>query len=206
MAGGRGTVFVFVMVIVVIIAGSALLIMTQPAPAQITILPPQPTGTPAPLNVYVTGAVQNPGAVRSLPAGSLAQDAIAAAGGAAESADLTRINLARRLFDGDQVHVPEISSEPVTSASDPAGDTNTLTDGDIPDIPNSEGIINGIVYLNRANAEELQQLPGIGPAMSERILAYRMQNGRISSFEDLDQIQGVGQGLIGDLQGLVAFD
>ena len=202
MQGGRGTVFVFVMVIIVIIAGSALLLLTQPTPVQITIIPPQSTGTPAPLNIYVTGAVQNAGEVITLPAGSLAQDAIEAAGGASETADLTRVNLARRLFDGDQVHVPEISDAPLAD-SDPATETGTLTDSGV---PNSEGIINGIVYLNRASAEELQQLPGIGPAMAERILAYRTENGRITSFEDLDEIQGVGQGMISDLQGLVAFD
>ncbi len=204
MQGGRGTVFVFVMVIIVIIAGSALLLLTQPTPVQITIIPPQSTGTPAPLNIYVTGAVQKSGEVITLPAGSLAQDAIEAAGGASDTADLTRVNLARRLFDGDQVHVPEISDEPLADSDlDPDTETGTLTDSGV---PNSEGIINGIVYLNRASAEELQQLPGIGPAMAARILAYRTENGRITSFEDLDEIQGVGQGMISDLQGLVAFD
>jgi competence protein ComEA len=202
MLGARGTVLVFMILILAIIGGSVLLLMTQPAPVQITIIAPQPTGSPAPLSIYVTGAVQNPGTVFTLPVGSLAQDAVDAAGGAAENADLTRVNLARRLFDGDQVHVPEISDEPVADSDlDPSGE-NLGDNG----IANSEGIINGIVYLNRASSEDLQQLPGIGPAIADRILEYRTENGRITSFEDLDEIEGIGQGLISDLQGLVAFD
>lgn len=202
MLGARGTVLVFVILVLGIIAGSTLLLLTQPAPVQITIIAPQPTGSPAPLSIYVTGAVRNAGAVITLPVGSLAQDAVDAAGGASESADLTRINLARRLFDGDQVHVPDMDdAQTADSDLDPSG--GSLTDSGV---TNSEGIINGIVYLNRADADELQQLPGIGPALADRILAYRTQNGRITSFDDLDQVEGIGQGLIGNLQGLIAFD
>jgi competence protein ComEA len=204
MLGARGTVVVFAILILAIVGGSVLLLMTQPAPVQITIIAPQPTGSPAPLSIYVTGAVRNSGTVITLPVGSLAQDAVEAAGGAAENADLTRVNLARRLFDGDQVHVPEISTEEAQIADsdlDPSGEN--LSDNGV---TNTEGIINGIVYLNRASSDDLQQLPGIGPAIAERILAYRAENGRITSFEDLDEIEGIGQGLISDLQGLVAFD
>jgi competence protein ComEA len=204
MLGARGTITVFVILILAIVGGSILLLMTQPAPVQITIIAPQPTGSPAPLSIYVTGAVGNPGTVITLPVGSLAQDAVDAAGGAADNADLTRVNLARRLFDGDQVHVPEIGTEEAQIADsdlDPSGEN--LTDSGL---TNSEGIINGIVYINRASSEDLQQLPGIGPALAARIIDYRTENGRITGFENLDEIEGIGQGLISDLQGLVEFD
>lgn len=184
------TILVFVVVLLSIIGGAALLLSTQPQPVQITINPPVPTGTPlpsdtpAPIMVYITGAVANSEQTLTLPSGSRVQDAIDAAGGTTETADLELVNLAGILRDGDQIHVPEINQEVA--------------------LPTASG--GGIVYINSATVEELDALPGVGPALAERIIAYRELNGPFTALEDLDHVEGIGPALLADLQGLIVFD
>ncbi len=186
----RVTIIVFVVILLGIVGAAALLISTQPQPVQITINPPVPTstafptGTPAPITVYITGAVAEPEQTLTLPSGSRVQDAIDAAGGMTETADLELVNLAGILRDGDQVHVPEQNQEVA--------------------LPTASG--GGIVHINTATVEELDTLPGVGPALAERIIAYRDANGAFTSLEDLDNVEGIGPALIGELQGLIAFD
>lgn len=187
----RNVVFAFIILAAAIVGGGALLLVTRPQPVQITINPPVPTATPlptaspGPITVYITGAVRQPQTTLSLPAGSRVQDAIDTAGGLLEDADLDRVNLAQVLRDGDQVHVP----------SHTGGDTVLAT-------PNTSGM----VFINRATSEELQTLPGVGPALAERIIAYREANGPFSSLDDLDNVSGIGPALLSGLEGLVAFD
>lgn len=184
------TILVFVVVLLSIIGGAALLLSTQPQPVQIIINPPVPTGTPlpsdtpAPIMVYITGAVANPEQTLTLPPGSRVQDAIDAAGGTTETADLELVNLASILRDGDQIHVPEINQEVA--------------------LPTASG--GGIVHINSATVEELDALPGVGPALAERIIAYRELNGPFTALEDLDHVEGIGPALLADLQGLIVFD
>ncbi|PJF25130.1 MAG: competence protein ComEA, partial [Phototrophicales bacterium] len=108
-----------------IIAGAALLLASRPEPVTITIIPPPPTATsfvtptPEALRIYVTGAVRLPGALLTMPHGARVEDAVQAAGGLLPDADINRINLVRRLADGEQIHVPRIG-EIVTTASDEA--------------------------------------------------------------------------------------
>lgn len=186
----RVTILVFVVVLLSIIGGAALLLSTQPQPVQITINPPLPTSTllpsdtPSPIMVYITGAVVNPEQLLTLPPGSRVQDAIDAAGGTTETADLELVNLAGILRDGDQVHVPEINQEIALPTA-------------------SSG---GIVHINSATAEELDTLPGVGPALAERIIAYRELNGPFTALEDLDHVEGIGPALLADLQDLIVFD
>ena len=109
---------VFALIAVAIIAGVAVLLWKRPAPTTITIVPPEPTPipsitpvpsstpTPGPYAVYITGAVAEPEIVVTLPFGSRVLDAVKAAGGPLEDADLERVNLAQLLNDGDQVNVP----------------------------------------------------------------------------------------------------
>lgn len=191
MKNGWGTVAAFVLVIIAIVGGLVLLLMTRPTPVQITIIPPQPTATleptltPAPVTVYITGAVNAPSTgTMTLPAGSRVEDALQAAGGAAANADLSKINLAAVLRDGDQVHVPTLG-EIVAIAT-----------------PNTGGVI----FINTANQAELETLPGVGPALAQRIIAYREANGRIANFEQLDLIEGIGPALLENLQELVSFE
>lgn len=139
---------------------------------------------PAALYVHVFGAVTIPGLYR-LPDGSRVVDVVAAAGGLAVDADTSAVNLARRLTDGEQLYVPAIGE---VSANAPAG---TAPAGD------------GLVNLNTADAAALDTLPRIGPAIAERILAWRDDNGRFTSVEDLLAVPGIGEIMLEGLRDLV---
>jgi len=119
------------------------------------------------LYVHVSGAVRTPG-LYMLPAGSRVVDAIAAAGGFADDADRDAVNLARTLDDGEQLPVPrEGEAPPTAGAPGPAAPADTRVD------------------LNTADATLLETLPRIGPALAERIIAWRDDNGRFTSVDDL---------------------
>lgn len=186
----RGTIIAFAIVALAIIAGAVLILISQPQPVQITINPPiptatpNPTETPAPILVYVTGAVANPLMTVSLPVGSRVQDALDAAGGLTEAADQTRVNPAQILRDGDQIHVPEVNEEVIVAT--PADD--------------------GTVYINSATLEELMTLPGVGPALAQRILDFREENGPFEDLDALDAVSGIGPALLEGISGQVAFD
>lgn len=187
----RSPIFASLLLLAAIIGATVLIVQTRPAPVQITILPPQPTQTPAPIRIYVTGAVAQSEQIISIAAGSRVEDAIAAAGGFRSDADRTRVNLAAILRDGDQVHVPtlqETASLPETSEG----------------LPTPPGGVR--IYINSATLAELQTLPGIGPAMAERILAHREANGPFQSLADLDAVEGIGPATLERLEPLLAFD
>ncbi len=187
----RNTIIAFVVVTLALVAGAILLLSTRPQPVKITINPPvptptlAPTGTPAPIQVYVTGAVATPEQMITLPPGSRVQDAIAASGGANDNADLEKVNLAAILHDGDQVDVP-IKGEKTLVLATPSG-----------------GVI---VHVNTATVEELDSLPGVGPSLAQRIIDYRNANGPFHSLADLDAVDGVGPSLLDQIKDLVAFD
>lgn len=130
--------------------------------------------------VHVTGAVVAPG-VYALARGARIMDAISAAQGALESADIDSINLAAILVDGQRIHVPSSIPDPPqgTEPSDPRLDLNTAT------------------------ARELESLPGIGPVLAARIVEYRRLNGRFASLEDLKKVSGVGDRLLDRIRHLV---
>jgi competence protein ComEA len=188
----RNTILAFVLIAVAIVGGGILLLVTRPQPVQITINPPlptataEPTTTPGPITVYITGAVEQPQTTLTLPSGSRVQEAIDAAGGLLNDADLDRINPAQILRDGDQVHVPSITVEAEVVLA----------------TPNSAGII----FINRATTAELETLPGVGPALAGRIITYRDENGPFASLDDLDNVSGIGPSLLQEMEGLIAFD
>ncbi len=160
-----------------------VLVSTASAPAGGTVAAESgTTAAPSPdtITVHVVGAVRHPGVV-TVPSGSRAVDAVAAAGGAAEDADLAGVNLARPLSDGEQVVVPA------------AGD---------PSVP-AGGSAGGALDLNSADAGALEALPRIGPVLAERIVAWRTEHGRFSSVAELAEVPGIGPTLLAALDGLV---
>jgi competence protein ComEA len=170
-----------------VIGGIVLLVAARPEPVTITINPPVATVTPAPLVVYVTGAVNQPETMVTLPHGSRTADAVAAAGGAASNADIARMDMAALLRDGDTVHI--------------------LALGEIPEAqPNAVSGDQPVVHINRATLAELETLPGIGPAIGQRIIDYRTANGDFTSLEALMEVSGIGERTLEALDGLVAFD
>ena len=122
--------------------------------------------------VDVTGAVNNPG-VYTLTGKSRVIDAIKAAGDSAPGADLSTINLARVLTDGEQIYV---DSTVVNSAGDRVSKTTRA----------------GPININRATAHQLDALDGIGPVIAQRIVDYRKINGSFLSIDDLQKVSGIG--------------
>jgi competence protein ComEA len=162
--------------------------------------PPAPAATPAPLRVeaaedervvvHVAGAVKRPGIYRLL-ASSRVDDAVRLAGGATRRADLAGLNLAAKVEDGRQILVPErvatSAAAPATAAAAPAGSA-------APAQP---------VNLNTATLEQLDVLPGIGPALAQRILDFRDANGGFGTVEDLGDVPGIGDVRLASLRELV---
>lgn len=141
---------------------------------------------PATVLVHVVGEVHAPGVVE-LAEGARVHEAIAAAGGATEAAVLAGVNLARPLNDGEQVVVP--------SAQTLAG---VVADGGSagPGDP-------GVVDLNRADTTALETLPGVGPALAQRIIDWRSANGGFSSVEQLLEVSGIGPRTLEQLRAQV---
>ncbi len=158
-------------------------------------------GSDKKIMVYVSGAVLEPGMYELAP-NSRALDAVAAAGGLTETADRERVNLARRLKDGNQVNVPSVkqtAARSATQAKAKAGAGNTSASSA------AKGKAAVRVKLNTATAVELEALPGVGPALAQRIAAYR-QGRRFSSVDDLLKVKGIGKAKLERLRPLVEVD
>ncbi len=176
-------VFSSIVFLVVLFVIYTILKRPEPASPPLTItLQPRPTPepatpTPAAINVYVSGAVNKPD-VYALPVDSIVKDAIVAAGGATADADLDRINLAAHLADQMQVYVPRKGEAAPSAPDGPAPDAATAK-----------------IDINTASAEELDKLPGIGPAIAKAIIDYRTQNGPFKTIEAINDVKGIGDAL-----------
>ena len=203
--------------VAVVVAGLYWLVRTEPPPVEAS-LPmasvPTPTATmsppppdhaattvpqPAPASedpmraiVHVAGAVARPG-VYELDEWARVDDAVRAAGGPTSDADLDGLNLAAPIVDGQRVYVP------VDGEIDPA----TVPSGAIA-TPADAGGASGPVDLNTATVEQLESLPGIGPATAAAIVDDRDRNGPFASVEDLDRVPGIGPAKLGALRDLVS--
>lgn len=177
-------------VVVLVLAGLVVARGWMAAPADLVPLGP---ASPPPADpfaaeaggvvVHVVGEVDAPGVVELGP-GARVAEAVEAAGGATREADLGALNLARTVEDGEQIVVPREGE-----AEDGASASPTTTD------PRLD--------LNAADAAALESLPGIGPVLAERILAWRTEHGRFSSVAELQEVTGIGPSLFGRLESLV---
>ena len=177
----------------------------------------------ATVRVHVAGAVNNPG-VYTLPAQGRAVDAIAAASGAAADADLDRVNLAGALSDGVQIYVPHRGETAAPAQIQPNGGTANAGQGTAANGASQSGAAQSgsqpqpartltasgsaqkgstPVNINTATAEELQTLPRIGPAMAQRIIAWREAHGGFRSVDELDAVPGIGPSMLENLRPLV---
>jgi competence protein ComEA len=157
----------------------------EPAPA------PTTTSTSrSVLVVHVAGAVAAPG-VYELPGAARAADAVTAAGGATADAELDALNLAAPLQDGERVYVP-IVGEPLPPPAPVS-----------PGSANAPALPPGPVNVNRAAAEELQGLPGVGPATAQAIVADREANGPFASVDELERVRGIGPAKLAVIRPLV---
>lgn len=130
--------------------------------------------------VYVTGAVTNPG-VYSLDEGLRVCDAVEAAGGLAEDADASTVNLARVLSDGEHIDLPTKAEVEAALAQGPAGGAS------------GTAVATSLVNINTADASALETLSGVGSATAQAIISDREQNGPFSSIEDLMRVDGIGE-------------
>jgi competence protein ComEA len=153
-----------------------------------------PAGTPSPsqtpLVVDVAGKVRRPGVV-TVPAGARVIDAIKEAGGVRPGAETGTLNLARRVVDGEQILVgvaatPAVAVPPGAQAGPPGAP--------LPGTP---------LDLNAAGVAQLDQLPGVGPVLAQRIVDYRTQHGAFRSVDELRQVSGIGEAKFADVKSLV---
>ena len=142
--------------------------------------------------VDVDGAVAHPGLYK-LPPDSRVQAALAAAGGLSPQADAHRINRAAKLHDGQKLYVlSQGESTPPLAASSGQGCEGQACTSAEGGVAGSDAEGQGLVNINTANATQLTQLPGVGPAIAQKIIDYRTANGPFTSVDDLTKVPGIG--------------
>ena len=133
------------------------------------------------IKVYVTGEVSSPGVIE-LEEGARIEDAIEGAGGITAEANLKNINLAYEVEDGEKIYIPNLSEndeeEESVSATDSGG--------------NSSSNSNGKININKATETELTTIPGVGASTAQKIVAYRDENGKFKTVEDIKNVSGIG--------------
>lgn len=180
-------------------------------PAGVVPTEASPEKAPAKICVHVAGRVKKPG-LYELEPGSRVVDAVKAAGGELANADMESVNLAQKLSDGEQVFIAAKGSVPAPSAS-------VVSNGK-PKTPAAPGPANngnwepgpvkikpgeGKINVNTAGLDDLQRLPGIGPAMAQRIIDYRKKHGNFKAVEEMDEIEGIGPSTLEKLKPFVSF-
>ena len=147
--------------------------------------------------VYVTGAVNKPGMIELVGDSNLLRvaDAVNACGGLLPTADVDNFNMAQTISDGQHIRVPE----KIVEQSVDIQDETTL----IKSKSSKPSIGGNIVDINRANADELDTLPGIGPAMAQRIIDYRQEHGEFKSIEEIKNVRGIGEKKFEDLKNRI---
>jgi competence protein ComEA len=185
------------LLMVVLLGGAGLwYVRSLPKPVQVRAEPgavvvPAPgpgaaSPSPAVILIDVAGWVRRPG-VYEFPEGARIVDAIEAAGGARPDAALELLNLAAPLVDGTQVLVTKVGQAPVVA----------------PGVGSAPGAPGALVNLNTASASDLEALPGIGEVIAQRIIDYRTANGPFSTVDELLDVSGIGDAILGSIRELV---
>ena len=204
---GSGPVLLVVALVAAAVAGTVFVVSRMHGESEPLPLPAESPGSAAPMlspgpssasarpaatddvTVDVAGKVRRPG-VTTLPAGSRVVDALRKAGGARAGVDLSSLNLARVLVDGEQILVGRgapgggIAAGTSTTAPDPVG---------------------GLVNLNTADGTQLDTLPGVGPVTAQKILDWRAAHGAFSSVDELLEVDGIGEKTLADLAPYVTL-
>ena len=134
------------------------------------------------IKVYITGEVNNPG-VKEVTDGARIEDVIILAGGLTEFANISKVNLAYKLEDGQKIYIPNVNEKLEEYITE----------------ENEEGIVEksnkslGKININTADIENLCELPGVGEALASRIIQYREENGKFKSKDDLKNVSGIGE-------------
>jgi competence protein ComEA len=187
--GGRVVIGLAVLAVVGLVGGYGVAMRARPKPTKVSLAATDSGQRESKRNlfVHVGGAVRRPGLYR-LTDGARVDDAVRAAGGVLEDANLDALNLAARVKDGEKVLVPAESGPGEDQA--PGGPGGS-----------AQG---GAINLNTATLADLETLPGIGPALAQRILDYREKNGGFRAVEDLLEVPGIGTKKFEELREHVA--
>jgi competence protein ComEA len=156
--------------------------VVQPSTPGGPISPPSASPSAEEVIVDVAGKVRRPGLVRAKP-GSRVADVLALAGGALPGVDLTSLNLARQVTDGEQILVGILGGPPPPAPTPGAGSTS------LPGGPTSAAPLD----LNKATLADLDSLPGVGPVLAQRILDWRTEHGHFTTIDELQEVTGVGE-------------
>lgn len=152
--------------------------------------------------VHVIGEVNKPGVVKLTEGGRII-DAIEAAGGQTENADLSKVNLAYEVEDGTQIYIPSYKDniENIALISDNAGEGVIKESA----VNNRKNETSSKVNINTAEKEKLMTLPGIGESMANKIIDYRTQNGKFNNIEDIKNVSGIGDSKYNNIKDLITI-
>lgn len=213
--GRAGAIALGIVGVVAVLVTVFTLVRDKTPPVSSAKLPPvemvstaQPTpSTPAPegpVIVSVVGLVHKPGLV-TLSSGARIADAVSAAGGALDGADLIGLNMARRVADGEQIIVGIAAppGEPTTMGSSVASEPTSAQSPDTPAAADGTSAPDGPIDLNSATEEQLDALPGVGPVTAAAIVAWRTANGSFTSVDQLAEVDGIGPARLEKLRAQV---
>jgi competence protein ComEA len=191
----RSTIVIWLVAAALAVAAGVKLLGNEESPATpVSVSAPATRGVSSPTEeaqtvyVHVAGAVHKPGLVE-LPAGTRVATALERAGGPTRRADLTLVNLAARVQDGQQIVVPAAGAPGAAGAGSAAGGASVTGSaaGAARSIPGVK------IHLSTATIEQLDEIDGIGPTLAERIVEYRDAHSGFRSIQELAEVEGIGE-------------